>query len=151
MKFTLKEYNIVKTQTYIKNETLFFICNGVNRQSDDWVIVEQKFKNLDFFCYKIINKTTKTTIQQSIYTNMSTVINSITFLLKTSQTIIKQDLFYSLEPIIFTFLTLKLNNKFYSKKQLEDNFSFSYGNNTLTFFQFGLVVNTKKIQKNIFN
>jgi hypothetical protein len=140
MKFTLKEYSIVKTQTYIKNETLFFIFNGVNRQSDDWIIVEQKFKNFDFFCYKILNKTTKKTIQHSIYKNMSTVVNSITFLLKTNIiTTIKQNLFYDFESITFTFLTLKLNNRFYSKEQLEYNFSFNYGNSTLTFFQFGLV------------
>jgi hypothetical protein len=70
MKFTTKEYKITKTKSYIQTSNLFFFFNGINRNSNDWIIIEQKLKNINFEYYKIFNKTSKKTLENSIYKNV---------------------------------------------------------------------------------
>ena len=141
MKFSAKEYGIIKTKNYIKNVNLFFFFNGINLNSGDWVTIEQKLKKINFSYYKILNKTSKKTLQNSIYSNSSAIVNGITFTLKPVQPInelTKYSLINNFEPLLFTLLAIKLNNKVYSKKQLNNQFTFHYRDSKLLFFKFGL-------------
>jgi hypothetical protein len=136
MEFSSKDYNITKTNFCIKNERVLIILNGVIRQSNDWVIIEQRLKKAQFSYYKVLNKIIKKAINNSVYSNIAALINSITFILKTNE-ITKHILFNTFEELLFTFLSLKINTKFYSKEQIEDIFIVQYNDNKLTLFKFG--------------
>jgi len=149
VEFTSKKYKIIKTKNYIKLNSLFIFFNGINQNSNDWILIEQNLKKINFNYYKIFNKTSKKALTNSVFVNMNALINSITFLLKPisiKNEITKQTLLNSFEPLLFTLLSIKLNNKIYSKAQLKNLFSFNYTDNKLLFFQFK-ITNTKIIFK----
>lgn len=149
MKFTLKEYKIAKTKSYIKTNNLFFFFTGTYRNSNEWITVDQNLQNMNFDYYKIFNKTSKKTLKNSILKSFIPAINSITFLTEliiNSKEVKKQTLLNSFEPLLFTILAIKLNNKIYSTYQLKKIFSCNYTENKLLFFQFG-VTNLKIVLK----
>jgi hypothetical protein len=147
MEFTSKNYKIIKTKNYIKKNNLFFFFGGVNRNSNDWILVEQDLKNIHFNYYKIFNRTTKKTLSNSIYKIIKPAINGITFLIKPkTKQMSKQVLMASFEPLLFNMLAIKLNNKIYQITQLKNNYSLIYKDNKILTFQFG-VTNLKKKSK----
>jgi hypothetical protein len=154
MQFTSKEYKILKTKNYIKENKIFFFFNSINRNSNDSIIVEQNLKKLNFDSYKIYNKTSKKTLKASTYKNSTELVNSITLLIKpmfTNFEIKKSTLLQSFEPLLFSLLAIKVNNKIYSKNQLKEIFLLNYKDIKLLFFQFGITnsklnFKTKKIQ-----
>jgi hypothetical protein len=86
-----------------------------------------------------LNTISKNTLNNSIYKNVTPLINSVTFLLKpldNSKEITRQKILTNFEPLVFILLAIKLNNKIYSKNQLINKFSFKYKENKLLFFQF---------------
>lgn len=141
MEFSSKEYKTSKTKQYIKTTKLFFFFTGIDKSSNDWILIEQNLNNLKFNYYKVFNKITTQTLQNSIYNNVKPVINGITFLIKPtfeSQLLSKQVLINSFEPLFFVMLALKLNNKVYSTKRLGNMSSLEYHENKLLLYQFGL-------------
>jgi hypothetical protein len=141
MQITTKNYNINKIKNYTKNNSFVFFFNGINRTATDWIIIEQKIKKIKFSYYKITNKISKKPLQNSIYFNIFSLINSVTFVLKPLfkfYELTKGILLKSFESILFIFLSLKLNNKIYSKNQIKNLFSLCYKDNNLLFFQFVL-------------
>jgi hypothetical protein len=148
MDLTTKKFKIEKTKNFIKHYNLFIFLNGINRNSNDWILIEQELKKINFNYYKIFNKTSKTTLNSSIFLNTSSLINSMTFLLKPTEKkdINKNILFNRIEALIFSLLAVKINNKIYSKPQLKTLISFNYKNNKLLFYKF-LISNTKTIFK----
>lgn len=141
MDFTTKEYTIKKTKSYIQSNNLLFFFNGINRSSIDWVIVEQSLKNINFDYYKIFNQTSKKTLNNSVYKNVTPLINGITFFIKTiasTKELSNPVLLNSFEPLLFTLLAVKLNDKIYSHQQLKSIYSLNYKDNKLLFFQFGI-------------
>lgn len=142
MKFTTKEYIIIKTKNYAQKIDLFFFFNGVNRNFNDWIILEQGLNKIKFNYYKVFDKTSRKILNTSIYSNVSALINGLIFFLKplsnNRQEITKQNLLNDFEPLFFTLLALKLNNKIYSTNQLKIIWSFNYHDNPLLFFKFGL-------------
>lgn len=139
MKFNAKIYRATKTKNYIKNSSLFFLFNGVNRKSNDWIIAEQELKKINYNYYKLFNKTVIKTTQISIYRKIETTINGITFFIKPNSKLVNKNiLLTSFEPLLFTLLAVKLNNKIYSVKQLKNIYSLKYRENKLLFYQFGI-------------
>ena len=147
MEFTSKNYKIIKTKTYLKKNNLFFFFCGIHRNSNDWILVEQGLKSINFNYYKIFNRTAKKTLNNSIYKSIKPTINSITFLIKPkTKQISKQVLIASFEPLLFNMLAIKLNNKIYQTTQLKNNYSLNYRDNKMLIFQFG-ITNLKKIER----
>jgi len=147
MEFTSKNYKIIKTKDYIKKNNLFFFFGGVNRNSNDWILVEQGLKSINFNYYKIFNRTAKKTLNNTIYKTIKPAINGITFLIKPkAKQLSKQVLISSFEPLLFNMLAIKLNNKIYQTTQLKNNYSLSYSDNKILIFQFG-IANLKKKSK----
>jgi hypothetical protein len=139
MEFSSKDYQKKKTKNYVIKNNLFFFFNGINRKSNAWINIEQEIQNLSFSYYKILNTISKNTLNNSIYKNVTPLINSVTFLLKpldNSKEITRQKILTNFEPLVFILLAIKLNNKIYSKNQLINKFSFKYKENKLLFFQF---------------
>ena len=141
MEFSSKDYKTSKTKQYIKTTKLFFFFTGIDRNSNDWILIEQNLNNLKFNYYKVFNKTATQTLQNSIYNNVKPVINGITFLIKPtsdSELLSKQMLVNNFEPLLFIMLAIKFNNKIHSTKRLKNMNSLEYSENKLLLYQFGL-------------
>lgn len=141
MEFSSKDYKTLKTRQYIKTTKLFFFFTGIDRSSNNWILIEQNLTNLKFNYYKVFNKTATQTLQNSIYNSIKPVINGTTFLIKptsNSKLLSKQTLINNLEPLLFIMLAIKLNNKIYPTKKLKSLNSLEYYENKLLFYQFGL-------------
>jgi hypothetical protein len=146
MDFTAKNFKIEKTKNFIKNNSLFIFFNGINRNTNDWIIIEQELKKIDFNYYKICNKTSKTILNNSIFLSTSSLINSMTFLLKpleNKKEINKNILFKNIESLIFSLLAIKINNRMYSKTQIKNLISLNYKDNKLLLYKF--LISNKKI------
>ena len=147
MEITSKNYKIIKTKNYIKKNNLFFFFSGIHRNSNDWILVEQSLKNINFNYYKIFNRTAEKLLNNSIYKTIKPTINSITFVIKPKTIqVSKQILLASLEPLLFNMLAIKLNNKIYQTTQLKNTYSLNYKNNKILVFKFA-ITNLKQKSK----
>ena len=149
MKLTTKEYKILKTKKYLKNNENFFLFNGSSQSSYDWITTEQEIKNIAFDYYRIFNRTSYNCVNNSTYKNLTLTISGITFFLKqkkSSKTLNKHMLLTNFKTFLFDMLAVKFNNKLYSLKQLEIIYSLRYFENNLIFFQFN-VTNLKSCFK----
>jgi hypothetical protein len=149
MQFSSKDYKILKTKNYLKENNLFFFFNSIHRNSNDGIIIEQNLKKFNLNYYKIFNKTSKTTINNSIYKNSNELINSMTIFIKPISNSIelkKSNLLSCFEPLLFNMLAIKLNNKIYSTSQLKELNTLNYKDAKLLLFQFSLT-NLKLILK----
>lgn len=145
MDLTAKKYKIEKTKKFIKQNRLFIFFNGINRNSTDWVIIEQDLQKINFNYYKIFNKTSKLALNDSIFLSIISLINSVTFLLKplkTENNLHKKILFQKFESLGFLFNAIKINNKIYSKSQIKNLVTLNYKDNKLMFYKF-LIANVK--------
>ena len=149
MQFSSKDYKILKTKNYLKENSLFFFFNSIHRNSSDGIIIEQNLKKFNLNYYKIFNKTSKTTINNSIYKNSNELINSMTIFIKpiSPLELKKSNLLSCFEPLMFNMLAIKLNNKIYSTSQIKEINTFNYKDTKLLLFQFSLT-NLKLILKN---
>ena len=138
MKLSVKDYKIIKTKEYFKKSDLFFLVNGINRNSLDWLIIEQGLKTIGFDYYKVLNRTTITTLNNSIYPNISSVIKGSTFLLKPplNKSFSKHTILTTFNPLFFELLIIKFNNKIYSMNSLKSAYSLQYKETKLLLYQF---------------
>jgi hypothetical protein len=137
MRLNTKNYKIVKFKKYVKTNNLFIIVHGINKNTEDWIITEQELKKLDFTYYKILNKISTKIINCSIYSRIVITINGSTFFMKPKSLILsKQTILTNLEPLMFIVLTLQLNNKVYSTKQIKSTYSIKYKKTKLLSYQY---------------
>lgn len=141
MELTLKDYKILKTKKYIRNNDLFFFFNGINQNSIDGTKTEQELKKLNLSYFKIFNKTSKNLFKNSVYQNIEPLINGLTILIKSNSensknlTITKKKLL-NLES--FAFLAIKMNKNIYSLNQVKYANSLKYQESKLLLYQFKL-------------
>lgn len=141
MKLNTKEYKILKIRNYLKNNEIFFLFNGLNRNSHDWITTEQELKKITFNYYKILNKTSHNEINASIYQNLASTINGITFFLepnKDLKILTKHVLLANFKTLLFDMLAVKFNNKIYSLEQIKSIYSLNYSENYLILYQFNV-------------
>jgi hypothetical protein len=141
----MKTYKLNKTKNYIKDNNLVFFFNGINKNSNNGLLTEQKLKTLKLNYYKIFNKTTIKSLKKSIYYSTIPMVYGIIFFIKPhseTQALSVKNISNNLEPLFLTVLALKLNNKIYSAKQIKNNNSFNYKENKLLMSQF-LITNLK--------
>lgn len=139
MKLNVKDYKIVKTKEYFKKNDLFFFVNGTNQNSLDWLIIEQGLNKIGFNYHKVLNRTTITTLNNSIYIGMSSVIKGSTFLLKPqlNQCFSKHTILNTFNPLFFELLIIKFNNKIYLINSLKSTYSLQYKETKLLLYKFG--------------
>lgn len=139
MKLSVKDYKIIKIKEYFKSNHLFFVVNGINQNSLDWLLTEQGLKTVGFNYYKILNRTTIKTLNTSIYINIKSVVNGSTFFIKpeSNKYFIKQTILNTFNPLFFELLIIKLNNKVYTINSLKNTYSLEYKETKLLFCQFG--------------
>jgi hypothetical protein len=147
MKLTIKDYKTLKIKEHLKKEDLLLFYNGVNKNSFDLLLTKQKLRTICLNYHKIFNQTTIEVLENSVYKNIKPTIEGATFLVKPATNcmlLTKSILLNSFESSLFNMLTIKLNNKIYSLKQLKGSNSLNYTENMLLIFQFR-VSNLKKI------
>ena len=137
MEFNFKNHKITKTKIYLKKNKLFFLFDGVHRNSNNWVLVEQNLKSIYFNYWKICNRTAKKTLENSICRAIKSVVNGITFVLNPQKKwVSKQVVTTCFEALLFKMLAIKLNHKFYRTIQLKTSYSFQYRDSKILIFQF---------------
>ena len=139
MQLNLKNYQISKAKDYLKKNSFLFFSIGANQNSQNWLEIEQKLSKLELNYYKTYNNTTKKIIKNSIYKNLSHLVNSTFFLLKPKLSKIKSNIINS---ILFATLAIKLNKKIYLISQSKNINSFNYKKNMSVMYQF-LLTNLK--------
>lgn len=140
MKLSVKDYKIIKTKNYFKTNNLFFFANGINRNSLNWLVAEQKLKTIGFNYYKVLNKPTIKTLNNSVYTYISFMVKGSTFLLKPylNKPFIKHTILNTFNPLFFELLSIKFNNKIYSANSFKSVYSLEYRETKLLLYQFSL-------------
>jgi hypothetical protein len=141
MQLTSKKYKILKTKNYFKKNNLIFFFNSIHRNSTNGIIIEQNIKKFNLNYYKIYNKTSKLTLNNSVYINSNELINSMTVLVKPiykSMELKKSKIYGCFKPLLFNMLAVKFNNKIYSKCQLQELITFNYKDTKLLFHQFNI-------------
>ena len=134
-----KDYEMLKAKTYLKSENLTFFSDGVNRNPRNLLNVEQDLKALGYCSYKVLNKITLKTLNDSIYPNVKPLFNGLSFFIRPFKKSykLKKNIFQkSFEPLLFFVIAIKVNNKVYSKMQIENLHSIKYNKNKLVFCQF---------------
>ena len=137
MDYNLKNYQILKTKKYFKNNNFFFIYHSSKLNSKDWIKIEQKIKKLKLKHYKIFNGTTIKIIQESIYKNYSKSISGLILVIKPKfkSTEIKLLELKKELKILFVLLSIKVNNKIYFVSQISDIETFSYKKEVLKLYK----------------
>lgn len=131
-----KIYQKNKTKKYIKSTKLFFFYNGIYKNSDEWILIKQEIKTLNYQYKNMYNKLVCLTLKNSIYFNISSIITGVTFFVKPNnknQKLTKKTLINKLDS--FFLLGIKLNNKIYLIKLLQNINSLDYLDNELILFQ----------------
>lgn len=144
MKLNLKNYQILKTKQYLKENNLIFFSIGANQSAQNWIATEQGLHKLKLNYHKIYNNIAIKVTKKSIYKNSLSMINSTFFFIKPSgnQLLNKRILFNGLNSVLFNLLAVKLNKKVYSISQIKNMSSFNYKTNMSVMYQF-LVTNLK--------
>ena len=141
----LKNYQKLKIEKYLKNNSILLLSSGINKKSNNWVKLEQGLKKINLNYYKPYNKIARKIFKTSIYSNFVNLINGPFFLLiPKNKTILNKKLLKkeTLEFFKFRLLALKLNKKIYSTKQIQKLNSFVYKESISVFYQF-LIINLK--------
>lgn len=120
MKLKLKNYKYYKIKSYFKNQKMFFIYNNSDLNFKNWLQLQQNFQNKNLKCYKLNNSLTINFLNNSIFKNLSSLINGSIIIIGLKKNTYTDLLISQLQTIntITTFLTLKLNNKIYSTSQV---------------------------------
>lgn len=147
MEFNFKNHKITKTKMYLKKNSLFVFFDGVYRNSNNWVLVEQKLRSIRFNYWKMRNRTAKKMLENSICRAIKPIVNGITFLINPqNKWVSKQHVNTFFDALLFKMLAIKLNHKFYRTLQLKTSYSFRYKDSKILVFQFR-IADLKKYSK----
>ena len=124
MQFNLKRYKFKKIQYFFKNQNIFFLYNSTNLNFKNWIKIEQNLSKQNLKYFKIYNTLIKTFLKNSIFFNLTPLINGSVIIIYTSkETNINLQKIINLNPL-FTFLCLKFNNSIYSSYQIRTIYGF---------------------------
>ena len=140
MKLSFKKYKLSKLKPFIKSNKLFFLVNGLYKNSTYWLKTEQILTKLNLKLNKIPNKAWVKILQHSIHLRSRSLINGTLFTLtaKPSSKLFKnKDLVtQKLRQFFFLLLALNLNNKVYSLTQIKELPMLMYKENILINLKF---------------
>jgi hypothetical protein len=135
MKLNFKNFNKNKIINFFKNKPFFFIYQNTNTNCVKWTKTEQKFSKLKLNSSKFKNNLMVLFLNKSIFKNLTPVVNGPIILLDFKQDN-KVDLSANqIENLdnLFFFLSLKLNNKLYSRSQIKNLSTLNYKQNVKIF------------------
>ena len=141
MELNKKNYDTKKIKKYFKLNKLFFFFNGANKNSIKWLKIEQEIKSFGYKLYKISNKTTQQTLNNSVYLNVKPLFNGLNYVIKPLSNyykLTKDILKKKFEPLFFIILAIKINNNIYTGTKIKKIKSLTYKENKLLFYQFAI-------------
>ena len=137
MRLYFKKYQSDKALNILKKDSLLLFSINANRNSNNWLTLEQSINKLAITYTKIYNSAVKKTFEKSIFKNLKNLIGGTFFFLKPKKIQkIKNTIINSLNAVQFTIIVTKLNKKLYSVPQLSTINSLSYKKNTKILCQF---------------
>lgn len=149
MTLYFKNFRLLKTKRYVKKNNFFFFVYGINRFSNNWVIVEQELKKLNFKYCKMFNKSTDKVFAESIFLHIRNIIGSTLFFISTEKNhkTLSRASVKELTPIFFNVASVRLNKKIYTNNNLlKNSYSLNYLESKLVFYQF-IVCGIEPFQK----
>lgn len=146
MKLNFRNYQNIKIKQDLKKNNFLLFSIGVNQSAQNWINVEQVLHKLKLNYYKTYNNKTRKIIKNSIYKNLFNIFNGTFFFIKpklnSKQKLVNNTVLKNLSSILFTIISIKINNKIYTIPQLKNINSFVYKNNIKIIYQF-LLTNLK--------
>ena len=137
MRLYFKKYQSDKALNILKKDSLLLFSINANRNSNNWLTLEQSINKLAITYTKIYNSAVKKTFEKSIFKNLKNLIGGTFFFLKPKKIQkIKNTIINSLNAVQFTIIVTKVNKKLYSVPQLSTINSLSYRNNIKILYQF---------------
>jgi len=141
MDFNLKTYKRFKIKYYIKTTNYFFFFHGTSLNNENWINIEQLMANHKLKYSRIINKIMINTLSNSIFKNLTLLIHGPIILLNSNNANLTFKELENINPSM-KLLGFRLNNRVYSKKQVEKLKKLSYLEN-ISGFHNSLKVFTK--------
>ena len=150
MNLNLKSYKLLKTKTFIENNSFVLILNKLNMdiKSESPIVLN------NYQSYLIRSKLTKKILKNSILCNLNFLINgTVVLIVLKKKKIKKEDFNLKIITELKTqslFVGLKLNNKLYSPIQLRKAQTLNYNENIKNFrnlLNFYLMSNSLKLKK----
>ena len=155
MNLNLKSYKLLKTKSFIENNSLVLIFNKLNISSKS---ESQIFLN-NYQSYLIRSKLTKKILKNSILCNLNFLVNGTVILIVLKKKKIKKEdfnlNFLAELKTQLLFVGLKLNNKLYSSTQLRKVKTLNYNKNIknlrnlLNFYLMSNSLKLKKVRNNV--
>ena len=137
MDFNSKEYQRVKLKKIFKTDDFFFLFHSAKLDLNQWIQTEQNLKKLKLKYSKILNGATVKSFQSSIYRKLNPMVCGFIVLItpnfKTTDLKLKP-ITKDLKPS-FELISVKLNNKMYSKSQLKGLNDLSYRSNAFNLYK----------------
>jgi len=128
MDFNLKTYKLLKIKHYIRTRNVLFFFHGISTNNKNWIKIEQILVNNELDYYRIYNSIASNTLNNSVFKSLTPLINGPIILIN-DQNFKK----FSIVPkklkkvnLPMHFLCLKLNDKLYTKKQINNLTKLTY-------------------------
>ena len=134
MDFNLKVYKHLKIKYFFKTVNFFFFFHGTSLNNENWIKIEQILVYNELKYFRVFNTLVYNILKNSIFKNVTLLIHGPIILLRSTST---NPLSYkTLENIssLIDLLCLKINNKVYSKKQIQNLKKMSYKENIIIFY-----------------
>lgn len=132
MHFNLKTYKYLKTKFYFKKMNFFFFFHGISLDNANWIITEQSLADHELNYFRVFNTLIINTFKNSIFKNLIILIHGPIILINNKNYEFSLRKLENVNPLI-NMLSLKLNNKIYSAKQVKNIKHLSYVKNIILF------------------
>ena len=131
MYFNLKTYKLLKIKHFIKTKRILFFFHGISTNNKSWVKIEQTLINHGLHYYRIYNSIATNTLNNSIFKSLISLINGPVILINDRDSKKLSITPKKLKKIKFPMhlLCLKLNDKVYTKKQINKLTKLTYVEN----------------------
>ena len=128
MDFNSKDYQNVKLKNFFKTNGFFLWFHSAKSDLNQWIHIEQNLKKLKLNYSKALNGVTLKLFKKSVYKNISPIVCSFVLFINSNfkTTELKLDAIKKDLKPSFKLISVKLNNKIYSKSQLKGLNDFSY-------------------------
>ena len=120
----------------------FMLALRPNTKMRNWIFIEQQVNKFKFSYHKMHNNSAKKVLINFLMLNLQISVNSTSFFFnfinkeKNKKTFLKSNIIHKFLQIYFSVVSLKLNKKIYSIKQLNSIKTFCYKKNVFITYQF---------------
>lgn len=134
MDFNLKTYKRLKIKYYFKAVNFFFFFHGTSLNNENWIKIEQTLVENRLQYFRVYNTLMVGILKDSIFKNLAILIHGPIILLNNENTKLTLKKLKNSNPLM-SLLCLKINNKIYSKKQIENLQELSYTGNVFLLYK----------------